>query len=101
MCIPNFGIARNLSNTINDPHAAILAFYIYKFTLLLCYHSTAFSPKSETELSDAVNACLELSPEGDCSDGRHGPMVSSPEILFLIGRGSRATLKFEGASRKP
>ena len=34
--------------------------------------TSAFSPKSKEELKRAVDACLEMSPKGDCSNGPHG-----------------------------
>ena len=33
-----------------------------------------FAPQSQSELGSAVKACLELSAEGDCSAGPHGPI---------------------------
>ena len=33
-----------------------------------------FSPQSKMELRIAVEACLKLSPKGDCPNGSHGPM---------------------------
>ena len=33
-----------------------------------------FSPQSTLELTNAINECIELSPEDDCSDGPHGPI---------------------------
>merc|ERR1719174_1132611 len=35
---------------------------------------TAFSPNSKKELKVAVNACIKLSPVGDCSNSPHGPI---------------------------
>ena len=34
----------------------------------------AFSPRSKEKLKSAVEACLKQSPEGDCSNGPHGPI---------------------------
>merc|ERR1712048_1476352 len=52
--------------------------------------SNIFSPRSKAELQPAVDACLELSPEGDCANGPHGPIgewdvsrVSDMSDLFL------------------
>ena len=37
--------------------------------------TTHFSPQNKAELlTNAVDDCLRLSPEGDCSDGPHGPI---------------------------
>ena len=39
--------------------------------------TTAFAPRSRTELHDAVDACIKLlSTVGDCSKGLHGPIGS-------------------------
>ena len=35
---------------------------------------SGFPPQFRAELKFAVNDCIELSPEGDCSTGPHGPM---------------------------
>ena len=34
----------------------------------------AFLPQSKVQLKSAVDACLKLSPKGDCSKGPHGPI---------------------------
>ena len=36
--------------------------------------SKVFSPQSKVQLKSAVDACLKLSPKGDCSEGPHGPI---------------------------
>jgi len=36
--------------------------------------AAAFSPRSKDELYSAIDACLKLSPKGDCSSGPHGPI---------------------------
>merc|ERR1719201_2825862 len=42
-----------------------------------CTSSTRiFSPRSKEALREAVNACLELSANGDCSKGAHGPIAT-------------------------
>merc|ERR1719506_2313514 len=38
-----------------------------------CTTATGFS--SREELKGAVDACLNLSPKGDCSNGPHGPIA--------------------------
>jgi surface protein len=43
-------------------------------TTLALSTSVPFSPLSKPELASAVRACLQLSPEGDCSKGPHGPI---------------------------
>merc|ERR1719174_964023 len=47
-------------------------------TLLLIVSTStsciAFSPNSKKELKVAVNACIKLSPVGDCSNSPHGPI---------------------------
>jgi len=52
--------------------------------------TTAFSPQSKTELQSAIATCLELSPQGDCFDGPHGPIeewdvcsVTDMSVTFL------------------
>ena len=37
-------------------------------------HTPAYSLQSKEQLEHAVKVCLKLSPEGDCSNGPHGPM---------------------------
>merc|ERR1719174_2518386 len=50
--------------------------------------TTAIPPRSKEELKNAVDACLKLSPEGDCSTGPHGPIgewdVSSVTDMRLV-----------------
>ena len=36
--------------------------------------SSVFSLQSRSELESAINACLKLSPKGDCTDSTHGPI---------------------------
>merc|ERR1719353_226961 len=36
---------------------------------------SAFSPQSKVQLKSAVDACLKLSPKGDCSKGPHGAIA--------------------------
>jgi surface protein len=40
----------------------------------LILSTTAFSPQSRKELKPAVDACLKLSPKGDCSLETYGPI---------------------------
>ena len=39
-----------------------------------CTSSAVFAPQSREELKAAVDECLKLSPQGDCTDGPHGPI---------------------------
>jgi len=47
-----------------------------------------FSPQSKAELKGAIDACLQLSPKGDCSNGPHGAIgdwdVSSVDDMSQI-----------------
>merc|ERR1719326_1555566 len=40
----------------------------------VCTITSVFSPESKADLKGAVNACLEYSSTGDCSNGPHGPI---------------------------
>ena len=42
--------------------------------LLLYSPHLGFSPQSKAELQSAVEACLDVSPKGDCFEGPHGPI---------------------------
>merc|ERR1719174_916162 len=37
-------------------------------------HSRVFSPQSKLALKNLVTECLTMSPTGDCSKGKHGPI---------------------------
>ena len=39
-----------------------------------CTTTAAYSPQSKEKLVKAVKSCLKMSPEGDCSKHRHGPI---------------------------
>ena len=57
---------------------------------------SVFSPQSKAELAGAVDACLTLSPDGDCSNGPHGPIgewdVSSLGDMSLVFADARLFL---------
>ena len=60
---------------------------------------SVFSPQSITELKSAVAACLELSPEGDYSEGPHGPIgewdvssVTDMSLMFAEARSFKADI---------
>ena len=68
-----------------DPRTSILNLKLFRHLLLsqfsfriFCYtHRTAgFSPQSRVQLKGAVDACLKLSPKGECFDGPHGPIAA-------------------------
>ena len=42
---------------------------------LVACDAAVFSPQSNAALQNAVDACLKLSPEGDCSNGPNGPVT--------------------------
>ena len=45
----------------------------YNPAIMLPHCTPAFSPQSKAELQSVIDACLNLSPNGDCSDSPHGP----------------------------
>ena len=56
-----------------------------------------FSPEYRAELKAAIDACLKLSPEGDCYTGPHGPIgewnvsqVTDMNSMFADSSGTKS-----------
>ena len=56
------------------PLSALRLLYVPESAYLFCPITAAFSPQSTSELVKAVESCLQLSPQGECSNDPHGPI---------------------------
>ena len=77
-----------------SPHSCSGACGIPNFISAECATTPVFSPQSKAQLKSAVDAHIKLCPQGDCSNGPHGPIGEwdVSRVTDMSGMFSRARL---------
>ena len=75
-----------IQQMITPEHNRLTTLSAERSTLVL--HDTqqpppAFSPQFKADLQSAVEACIGLSPKGDCASGQHGP-IQEWDVVRII-----------------